>query len=448
MFMGRRTMNTKASATLCIIWLLASTVIASLLSSPTYAYAGYDGSEYPYTTLVSETGDYFVVIEVPSAFTAETDLCDNTTSFWCAAPQQGGNFTDSALWLYDANGGLLTSNDDDPRTNGQSYQSYISVTLEAGVYRLRAGRFTCRDGSCMWPQDPFPEGGHYQLLTTTALLLDPNPPTVVPTAIPSILPTPEPTPEPSVEPTPEPTPTQAPETPTPSPSVAPSPTPEPSTTPPPTPEPTPEPPPTPEPTPEPTPTPTEPPPTVAPTQEPTNEPPPNPTATPEPTPEGTVEPSIPPSVPPSPDPTAVPPPEPTQPPLPSLEEVAAAVDQAVEEAVAAIGDAVDAVGDTASAAVEAVSETVSAAVDTVANLGNEITEEQREEARATVVPAIIMTQIATAVRAMAQGGGGFSGGDGGKPKRPSGPKNSSRPAAKTQTSTSSKLKQKVDKFSK
>lgn len=358
---------------------------------------GYDGTAYPYDTIVTETGDYFVVIEVPSIFSAETDLCDGTTEFWCAATQDGGNFTDSALWLYDAAGTLMAVNDDDPRTNGQSWHSFISVELEAGVYRLRAGRFTCHDGSCLWPQDPFPVGGSYQLLTTAALLRDPNPPEVNPTAIPSILPTPTP------EPTPEPTPTQTPESPSPSPSVAPSPTPEPSMTAPPTQPPPPTLPPTPEPTP------TQPPPTVAPTQEPTNEPP-IPTATPQPTPEATVEPSVPASPSASPDPTPLPPPEPTQPPLPNLEEVASAAVAAVSESVAAIGGGI-------------------ADIAAIGEIGKDLDPAEKEEAQPMAV-AVISSQIASVTAAAASaarsggstpsggnlGGGGGGGASGDAPK--------------------------------
>ena len=376
---------------------------------------GYDGTEYPYETLVTETGDYFVVIEQPSTFTAETDLCDGTTNFWCAGTQDGGNFTDSVLWLYAADGSQITANDDDPRTNGQSYHSFISVQLEAGVYRLRAGRFTCHDGSCLWPQDPFPVGGSYQLLTTAALLRDPNPPEVNPTAIPSILPTPEPTLTP--EPSPTPDPTQTPEEPSPSPSVAPTPTPEPSVTPTPEPSPSVEPTPTPPPPPTlpPTPDPTQPPPTVAPTQEPTNEPPPNPTATPQPTPEGTVEPSPPASPPPTPDPTAVPPPEPTQPPLPNLEEVAAAVEEAVGESIAAIGGGI-------------------ADIAAIGEIGKDLDATEKEEAQPMAV-AVISSQIASVAAAAANAargggstpsGGNLGGGGGGGADAPKSRKTSSR----------------------
>lgn len=373
---------------------------------------GYDGTAYPHETLVTETGDYFVVIEVASTFTAETDLCNGTTDFWCAGTQDGGNFTDSVLWLYAADGSQITANDDDPRTNGQSYQSFISVQLEAGVYRLRAGRFSCHDGSCLWPQDPFPVGGSYQLLTTAALLRDPNPPVVNPSPIPSILPTPPPSPEPSAPPGP----TQTPEPTPPSPSVAPTPTPEPSTTPPPTPEPTPEPTETPPPTPEPTPTPTEPPPTVAPTQEPTNEPPPNPTATPQPTPEGTVEPTAPASPPPSPDPTAVPPPEPTQSPLP---DVAAAVGQVATAAVEAVTESIAAIGGGL------------ADIAAIAEMGKDLDATEKEEAQPMAV-AVISSQIAGVAAAASRGGGStpsggnLGGGGGGGADAPKTRKISSR----------------------
>ena len=183
-------------------------------------------------------------------------------------------------------------------------------------------------------------------------------------------PTPEPTPTPTPEPTPTPTPTPTPEPPTPSPSVAPTPTPEPSVSP------------------SPVPTPT-------PTPEVTNEPTPDPTATPEPTPEPTATPTDSPS--PSPDPSPVP----TDAPGPIDPGAAVeAVTEAVGEAVAAVGEA------------------VGAAVDTVANLGNDITEEEKEEARTVVGPAVIMTTIAqaavsaAAAKGAASSGGGFSGGGG------------------------------------
>jgi hypothetical protein len=197
-------------------------------------------------------------------------------------------------------------------------------------------------------------------------------------------PTPEPTPTPTPEPTPEPTPTPTPETPPPSPSVAPTPLPEPSIEP------------TPTPTPEPTPTP-------SPSPEVTYEPTPDPTATPEPSPEPTPAPtdSPPPSVDPSPVPTDTPGP----------------IDPG-----AAVEAVTEAIGEIAAAAAEA----VGAAVETVANLGKDISEEEKEEARTVIGPAVIMTTIAqAAIAAVARqsqnnggntGGGGGGGGGGGKDK--------------------------------
>ena len=167
-------------------------------------------------------------------------------------------------------------------------------------------------------------------------------------------PTPEPTPTPTPEPTPTPTPTPTPEPPTPSPTVAPTPTPEPSVSP----------------TPEPTPTPS---------PEVTNEPTPEPTPTPEP------------SVAPTPDPTPVP----TEPPFIDPGAAVEAVTEAVGEAVAAVGEA------------------VGAAVDTVANIGKDITEEEKESARESIVPAVIVTQLAAAARLVSQSSGGGGGGGGG-----------------------------------
>jgi len=219
---------------------------------------------------------------------------------------------------------------------------------------------------------------------------------------------PPPTPSPTPEPTPTPTPEPTPEPPTPSPSVAPTPTPEPSIEP------------TPTPTPEPTPTP-------SPSPEVTYEPTPDPTATPEPSPEPTETPTD------SPAPSVDPSPVPTDTPGPIDPGAAVeAVTEAVGEAVAAVGEA------------------VSAAVDAVANLGNEITEEERKEARTVVGPAVIMTVIAQAAASAAairssSGGGGFSGGGDGPKKRPGGgrgkssARNATKPSpAKAQDSKSTK----------
>ena len=199
--------------------------------------------------------------------------------------------------------------------------------------------------------------------TVSVFVSAPPPPTPSPTPTPEPTPTPTPTPEP----TPEPTPTPTPEPPTPSPSVAPTPTPEPSVSP----------------TPEPTPTPS---------PEVTNEPTPEPTPTPEP------------SVAPTPDPSPVP----TEPPFIDPGAAVEAVTEAVGEAVAAVTEA------------------VGEAIETVANIGKDITEEEKEDARETIIPAVIVTQLAAAARLVSQatsgtsggggGGGAAGGGDGKKPK--------------------------------
>ena len=307
---------------------------------------------------VAETSDYFVVVDEPILFTARTLLCDEPSVLWCARPPQG-HFVDSALWLYDAAGLMLAVSDDD----GVSYASLIQINLEPGFYRLRAGRYgPCTPTGCMHPEEPFPVGGYYELLTNLPLVLDPTPPVASPPPIPSELPSeepsvepsPEPSPEPSVEPTPEPSPSESPSpdpTPTPTeselPSVEPSPIPSPTPTP------------QPSPTAEPSPVPT---PTVTPT----------PTATPVDSPEPTIEPT------PTPEPSVEPTPEPT----PSPDNIA-------EQTVAAVGEAV-----------AAVAETVTQAIEAIANLGKDLSPAEKEKA-APVAVAIVISQVASAAVAAA-----------------------------------------------
>lgn len=256
----------------------------------------------------------------------------------------------------------------------------------------------------------------YSPISDAVSVFVPAPPLPTPSPTPSL--TPEPTPTPTPEPTLEPTPTPTPETPSPSPSVAPTPTPEPSIEP------------TPTPTPELTPTP-------SPSPEVTYEPTPDPTATPEPTTEPTPTPTESPS--PSPDPSPVP----TDTPGP-IDPGAAigAVTEAVGEVAAA---AAKAVGE----AVTAVSEAVGAAVETVANLGKDISEKEKEEARTVVGPAVIMTTIAqAAVAAVARqnqnnsgntgGGGGGAGGEDGKDKPRRGRSRGNRQSARIRNGRTNK----------
>ena len=322
------------------------------------------------TTLVTvdHTMDFFVVVTEQTLFEAESDLCQDTEDFWCPNPP----FTDSVLWLYDNQGVQLIANDDDPRRNGRSWNSYIGITLQPGVYRLRAGRFVCYDGSCLHPDAAFPEGGHYDLIANLPLILDPNPPVAIPSAIPSELPTPEPTPTPTEEPTNEPTP------------PTPEPTPEPTPTPTATPEPT--------QTPEPTPSPTvEPSPSATPSPQPS----PTPVVTPTPPPSPTEPPPSPTEPPPSP---TEPPPTPTEPPPSPTEPPPAIFGIELPNPAAAVGEAIAA----------------------ITSLGNDLSPEQKKEAARTIVPAIVITQVAQAAAATAAaaarttGGSSTPSGGGGK----------------------------------
>jgi hypothetical protein len=322
---------------------------------------------------VNETSDFFVVVTEPMLFTARTLLCDEPTVLWCAHPSQGGHFLDSALWLYDATGLIISVSDDD----GRSYASLININLEPGFYRLRAGRYGPCDFAtgCMHPEEPFPQGGYYELLTNLPLVLDPTPPVASPPPIPSELPSEEPSVEPSLEPSPEPSVQPTPE-PSPSETPSPEPTPIPSQ------EPTYEPSPSIEPTPDPTPTP-EPSPTAQPTTVPTPTITPTPTPTLVPTPEPSVEPS----------PTPVPSVEPTPSPSPSPDNIA-------EEAAAVVGETIAAVSEAVGEAAAAVAETVTQAVEAIANLGKDLSPVEKKKA-APVAIAIIISQVASAAVAAA-----------------------------------------------
>jgi len=307
--------------------------------------------------LVDHTMDFFVVVTVPTLFTAETDLCPGTDDYWCSRPP----FQDSVLWVYDDQGAILAVNDDDPRRRGQSWNSYIELELQPGVYRLRAGKFgPCDESGCLHPEAPFDEGCEYQLTANLPILLDPNPPSASIAPIPSVLP------EPSEEPTIEPSPTESPtESPTATPTE--SPTPEPSSSP------------------EPTPTPS---PSVEPSPTPTPEPSPSPTATPRPTPAPTVAPPPSPTEPP-PSPTE-PPPSPTEaPPTPTEAPPTPTEPPPPTNPVEAVSQAVD-----------AVAKSVGVAVTKLTHLGQDLTPTQKAKARPVAV-ALVISQIASAAAAAA-----------------------------------------------
>ena len=189
-------------------------------------------------------------------------------------------------------------------------------------------------------------------------------------------PSPEATPLPSVQPseevpTYEPTP---PVEPTPIDSAQPSPSPDPS------------------PEPSPTPSPVEPPQSPA-TPSPSPTPPPAP-ETPSPSPSVPQTPTLEPSPVVTPEPTAEPTPEPV-----TFDPGAAA-----EEVAAAIGEAA-----------AAVSEAVGQAAAFVANLGHDLTPSEKEKAAATIIPAVIITQVAQAATAAAAAAASIGGSRKGKP---------------------------------
>jgi hypothetical protein len=176
------------------------------------------------------------------------------------------------------------------------------------------------------------------LTVTDPLYVAPSPtPSVQPSEEPSVEPSPEPSPEPSVEPTPEPSPSE-------SPSPEPTPTPTESEVP------------SVEPSPIPSPTPT---PKPSPTAEPSPVPTPTESVSPDPTPVASPEPSVEPSVEPTPEPTPSP-------------------DNIAEQTVAA----------------------VSAVIGKFANLGKDLSPEEKQKA-APVAIAIIISQVASAAVAAA-----------------------------------------------
>ena len=182
---------------------------------------------------------------------------------------------------------------------------------------------------------------------------------------------PAPEPSPSIEPSPEPSPSVEP-SPEPSPSEEPSPSPSPSQEP------------SYEPSPEPSPTAT---PQPSPTAEPSPVPTPTVTPTPTPTPVPTPEPSVEPT--PTPEPTV----EPTPSPSPSPDNIA-------EEAAAVVGETIAAVSEAVGEAAAAVAKTVSQAVEAIANLGKDLSPEQKKKA-APVAVAIVISQVASAAVAAA-----------------------------------------------
>jgi hypothetical protein len=78
--------------------------------------------------IITGISDYWFEYDVPTQFEARTYMVD-------------GYGSDPQLWLYDEEGTLIISNDD-----WYGLQSHISIEVQPGRYRLRAG-------TCCWQPD-------------------------------------------------------------------------------------------------------------------------------------------------------------------------------------------------------------------------------------------------------------------------------------------------------
>ena len=116
-------------------------------------------------SVIVEPTDFWFEYTGLTQFVAQTFMID-------------GHNSDPQLWLYDEQGILIVSNDD---YNG--LQSYISVEVQAGKYRLRAG-------TCCWEPDIWRTGGDWNIdyelafngdLASTTTLGEPPTTTLPPT---------------------------------------------------------------------------------------------------------------------------------------------------------------------------------------------------------------------------------------------------------------------------
>ena len=158
---------------------------------------------------------------------------------------------------------------------------------------------------------------------------------------------------------------------------------------------------TPEPSPEPTPS-------VEPSPTPTVEPSPAPTPSPEPSPTPTVEPS------PTATPTPTPTPTPESPsPSPSVAETPLPEPSEEPSPVPSPEPSEEPLVIDPGAAAEAVAEALGEAAAFVANLGHDLTPEEKQQAAATIIPAVIITQLAQAAVAAASAAAGGAASSGG-----------------------------------
>lgn len=88
--------------------------------------------------IITEPTDIWFEYSEPTQFVAQTYMVDGFNS-------------DPQLWLYNEQGILIISNDD-----YSGLQSYISIEVQAGRYRLRAG-------TCCWEPDVWRSGGGWNV---------------------------------------------------------------------------------------------------------------------------------------------------------------------------------------------------------------------------------------------------------------------------------------------
>ena len=119
--------KSRVRITSCFLW-VALTILGFQSSSPAKAN----------NFIITEPTDVWFDYSEPTLFIAQTYMVDGLNS-------------DPQLWLYDEQGILLISNDD---YNG--LQSYISIEVQPGKYRLRAG-------TCCWEPDVWRSGGGWNL---------------------------------------------------------------------------------------------------------------------------------------------------------------------------------------------------------------------------------------------------------------------------------------------
>ena len=114
-------------------------IIRWLVFAPVAVLALFTSVAHATNPIITEPTDYWFEFAEPTVFIAETYMVEGVPS-------------DPQLWLYDADGVLLISNDD---YNG--LQSYISLQIPAGSYRLRAG-------TCCWEPDVWRSGDGWNAL--------------------------------------------------------------------------------------------------------------------------------------------------------------------------------------------------------------------------------------------------------------------------------------------